>query len=216
MRTSKKAIYFTSISIIVLLSLISLSFLGVNGNEAAAISNQSTKTHEISAGSLGVSPMVGLSGAVISAVQSGSASTSSITLGPSPDPIGANVSIDVRIDNVSVGFWGWSLPTITWNNSVMNLTKVKQGSFLSDNTGGDPTAFLGPANKDLWFQNYNGYISGGLSEGITGPDKSIDPSGVLATLTFLVIGSGNSTISIAGGNLRSNSSDLAGVNVACN
>lgn len=158
-----------------------------------------------------------LSTAVISAVQSGSTNISTLTLSSSPDPIGKNITIDIRIDNVSIGFWGWSLPTVTWDTAVMNLTKVQQGSFLSDNSGGDPTTFVGNS-KNLWFNFVNiiGTISGGLSEGINEQDTSIDSSGVLATLTFLLAGSGNTTINIAGGNLRASRSDTTGVNVTCN
>ncbi len=219
MKTNKKTIYCAAISFIVLLSIILLSFSAVNGIEVAAISNQSSQ----SPGSLSVpsvvSPMAGaadFSATAISVVQSGTTSTSNVTLGGNPNPIGTTVTVDVRIDNVSVGFWGWSVATVTWDPTVMNITKVQKGPFLSDNTGGDPTLFIGNSNSALYQYNWNGILTGGLSEGIVGSDTSIDASGVLATLTFLVTGSGNCTIGIAGGNLRLNSSDTAGVNVVCN
>ncbi len=197
MKIRKKAFYYASISIIVLIAMISFSFVGSNGN-AAAISNQPNSS----------------SGPAISAVLTGTVSTSSITLGPNPNPIGSNVSIDVRIDNVSAGFYGWSIMNVNWDPTVLNLTQVQKGPFLSDNTGGDPTLFNGNSNK-VWYY-WSGLISGGLSEGIVGPDTSIDASGVLATLTFNVTGLGSSTIGLEGGNMRLTHDDLTGVNVPCN
>ncbi len=199
-----------------LLSIFSLSFSSTNGIGAAAASYQFNQSAGSSSQPM-VSSMAGVadfSGTAISVVQSGSASTSNVTLGEITNPIGTNVSVDVRIDNVSVGFWGWSVATVTWNPTVMNLTKVQKGPFLSDNTGGDTTLFL--YNSNLYQFNWNGILTGGLSEGIAGSDISTDSSGVLATLTFLVTGSGNSMIGITGGNLRLTSSDSTGVNVVSN
>ena len=72
---------------------------------------------------------------VFSAVQQGT--TNSVwTVGPSPNPINSTVEVDVRIDNAS-NIWGWIIPNITWNASVLQLTKVVEGGFLSDNTGSD-------------------------------------------------------------------------------
>lgn len=219
MKTKKKLPISITLSCIFIFSLVFISGTYMGGLVTAdqnGPSIQSAKTLANLSGSLAVSPAVNVAnnGAVISAVQTSTISTSNVTLGPSPNPIGTNISIDVRIDNVSVGFWGWSVTTVTWNPTVMNLTQVQKGPFLSDNTGGDPTLFVGNSNKN-WL-NWNGTLSGGLSEGIVGADASIDASGVLATLTFLVTGPGKSTIGIAVGNLRLNLNDQTGINVACN
>jgi hypothetical protein len=154
--------------------------------------------------------------AVISAVESGTTNKSLITLGPIPDPLGRSVAIDIRIDNVTSGFWGWTLPMVNWNTTFLNLTKVEKGSFLSHNTGDEPTSFIGNS-PSLWF-NFDGYvgrISGGLSEGILGSALSKDSSGVIATLTFLVKSPGSTNITIDGGSLKQNGSS-SGVNVTCN
>ena len=219
MKTKKKLPPSITLSCIFILFLVFISGIGMGGLVTAdqnGPSIQSAKTLANLSGSLAVSPTVNVAndGAAISVVQTSTIATSNVTLGPSPNPIGTNISIDVRIDNVSVGFWGWSVATVTWNPTVMNLTQVQKGPFLSDNIGGDPTLFVGNSNKN-WL-NWNGTLSGGLSEGIVGPDTSIDASGVLATLTFLVTGSGNCTIGIAVGNLRLNLNDQTGINVACN
>ncbi len=67
----------------------------------------------------------------------------------------------------------------------------------------------------MW-DDTNGLIDGGLAEAISGADTSTEASGVLATLTFIVTGYGDSGITLAGGNLRASSSDSTGVNVTCN
>jgi hypothetical protein len=121
--------------------------------------------------------------------------------------------IDIRIDNATP-FWGWTLPTVAWNASVLQLTAVTEGPYLSDNTGSDSTNFIG--NSPLLWDNTNGLIDGGLSEAIQGADTSTDASGVLATLTFNVTRYGISPITIAGCNLRATYNDTVGVNVTCN
>ncbi len=163
---------------------------------------------------LTMTPSASISDAYFSAVQSGSTTTSNISVGPSPDPLSSTIKIDVRIDGVSVGFWGWTISTVSWNPAVLNLTKVTEGSFLADNTGGDPASFVG-SSKSLWDLT-GGTIMGGLAEAIGAADTSTDSSGVVATLTFNVTGYGNGAVTIAGGNLRAMSSDTAGVNVVCN
>ena len=78
--------------------------------------------------------------ALIRAVQSGTSSTSAITLGT--NAINTTILIDIRIDNTNP-IYGWYMPTVTWNASMLQLKKVKEGSFLSDNTGADSTTFVG-------------------------------------------------------------------------
>jgi cell division septation protein DedD len=96
---------------------------------------------------------------------------------------------------------------------VLNLTQVQEGPFLAGSAG-NPTFFAGNS-KQLW-DNNNGLIDGGLTEALSVEGTSSASFGVLATLTFLVTGTGTSHITIAGGNLRANSSDTVGVNVTCN
>ena len=131
----------------------------------------------------------------ISAVLSGSTNTSTITIGPNPNPISTTVLIDIRIDN-AVPFWGWTLPTVTWNATILQLINVQEGSFLKDNTNSDPTIFIG--NSPSLFNNTGGAIEGGLSDAINGDDVSTDSSGVLATLTFNITNYGTSPVTIAG------------------
>ncbi|MGA2523392.1 MAG: cohesin domain-containing protein [Candidatus Bathyarchaeia archaeon] len=152
------------------------------------------------------------SNATISAVLSGTGSTSRITVGPNPNPIGTTVSIDIRIGNTGP-VWGWTLQTITWDPQVLNLTNVQEGSFLAG-TAGNPTFFVGNS-KVLW-DNTDGLIQGGLSDALASATTSAESSGVLATLTFVVKGIGTSQISLSGANIRTSNTDSVGVNVPCN
>lgn len=153
------------------------------------------------------------SSTTFSVVQSGSQSTSAITLGPNPDPVGSTVKIDLRIDN-SPGIWGWILPTVTWNSTVMNLIKVEEGPFLSHNSGEASPLFIGDSGGALW-DNVNGVVNGGFTETLTTADKSTDSSGVLATLTFTITAAGNGSINISGGNIRLSSADTTGQKIVC-
>ena len=130
-------------------------------------------------------------------VQSGSTSVSSVTVSSSPNSIGTTVKFDIYISGANA-IWGWAIPSVTWNPEVVHLTKIKEGPFLADNApGGDQPSMAGTSSS--LFDNVNGVLQGGLSEAIQGPDQSIDPSGVVATLTFTVVGYGNSVITIGGG-----------------
>ncbi len=151
-----------------------------------------------------------------SAVVSGTGGTTminSVNLPSSPNPIGTTVKFDIYISNAA-NIWGWSIPTITWNPAVIQLASVKEGPFLADNTGSDVTGFTG--NQKPLFDNVNGLLQGGMAEAIQAADVSTDSAGVVATMTFTVVGYGNSAVTINGGNLRASSSDNTGVSAACN
>jgi Cohesin domain len=145
----------------------------------------------------------------ISAVQSGT------TVPNTPIVVAAGqttVTVDVRIDGAS-NVWGWSTK-VTWDPTKLQLTHVSQGNFLTDT---DSSAFFVGSNSGQWdnvIGAINGGIAGSLSSG--GTAVATDTSGVLATLTFQVIGSGSSTITLASGNLRSYSDDSAGTGVTTN
>jgi hypothetical protein len=149
-----------------------------------------------------------------SAVLSGSASTSTINLGPNPNLINTTVLIDIRIDN-AVPFWAWGLPTVAWNATVLQLIKVQEGSFLKDNTNDDPTDFIG--NSPALWNNTSGVILGGISEAIDGDDVSTDSSGVVVTLTFNITSYGSSPVTIAGAyTIASYSTPNTVTDVTCN
>jgi hypothetical protein len=160
----------------------------------------------------------GTSSPAISAVLSGSTTTSTINLGPNPNPINTTVKIDFRIDN-AVPLWGWSVSTVAWNATVLQLIKVQEGPFLKDNTNSDPTSLVG--NSAVEWNNTAGLIRGGLSDAILGNDVSTDSSGVLATLTFNITNYGNSPITLAGGYTiadytQANTNQYPPANITCN
>jgi len=160
----------------------------------------------------------GTSSPAISAVLSGSTTTSTINLGPNPNPINTTVKIDFRIDN-AVPLWGWSVSTVAWNAAVLQLIKVQEGPFLKGNTNSDPTSLVG--NSAVEWNNTAGLIRGGLSDAILGDDVSTDSSGVLATLTFNITNYGNSPITLAGGYTiadytQANTNQYPPANITCN
>ncbi len=204
-------------------SSIDLTNIGLLGPAASSTSSNpqipSTQTNALfTYDSLQAATMAaaGLSTAYFSAVQSGTTTTSSITLGPSPDPVGTTFQVDVRVDGVTTGFWGWAIPTVSWNPAVVHLTKVKEGPFLADNApDGDSPAMTGTSS--VLFDNSKGDIQGGLAEAIQGADVSTDSSGVVATLTFTVVGYGTSPITISGGYvIASNAVSAPQTSVTCN
>jgi hypothetical protein len=111
-------------------------------------------------------------------------------------PINQTFQVDVYINgNASVtNVWGWSLG-ITWSASVLQLTKITEGSYLA-NEGA--TLFL-PGVID----NVDGLVLGGISDAYDSYMAASASSGVLATLTFNITsydyGLGNSIISLTAG-----------------
>ena len=130
----------------------------------------------------------------VSAVQQGTTGTSNITI--NGKSVVNSIEIDLRIDNVSVGVWGWSIPSISWNPSVLKLTNVQEGPFLSDQSGAS-AYFIG--NSPALWNETSGTIDGGLSEALTSGSVSHDSSGVLATLTFEIKNVGTSEVALSGG-----------------
>ena len=130
----------------------------------------------------------------------GTTNINSVSVPSSPNPIGTTVKFDIYISGAA-DIWGWAVPTVTWNTAVVHLTKVVAGPFLADNTGGDTVSTTGTSSS-LFDNTVNpGSISGGLAQAITAADVSTDPSGVVATLTFTIVGYGSSPITINQGYL---------------
>ena len=151
---------------------------------------------------------------VISSVESGTTSTSSWSVGPSPDPNGTTVSVDIRIDGATPAtIWGWTVD-VNWTSSILQLTRVKQGNFLTDS--GDSTLMLGTSSAQ--WDNVGGSILGGLScaDSSSLNAQTPDISGVLATLTFKVVGYGAASIILTKGNMRASSTDATGTTVTTN
>ncbi len=154
----------------------------------------------------------------MSAVLSGTTNNSQITIGSNPTPINTTFKIDVRIDNVP-SIWSWTIPTVTWNSSVIQLIQVQEGPFLANNTKNGPVAFLGNT-KSLW-DNLGGSIMGGLTEAIQTDAVARASSGVISTLTFNITNFGTSPITIGDASVYANYSEAQnptdnGLSVACN
>jgi hypothetical protein len=96
-----------------------------------------------------VTPQISLNPATgtISVVKTGTTATSTVTVGPNPDPINTNLVMDIRIDNAA-HIWEWNAD-IHWNPSVLRLTGVVEGTFLKSD--GTSTMFIG--GNTLLFDN---------------------------------------------------------------
>jgi len=146
---------------------------------------------------------------VFSAVLSGTTTTSSITLGPSPDPMGSTVNIDIYISGAA-NVWGWTLGSITWNPAVLSCNSATEGPWLK--TGGSTLFLAGAVN------NAAGDIGGGIADAISSSGTAVatTSAGVVATLAFTVVGYGTSPVTISGAVLYASSTDTTGVTVVSN
>jgi hypothetical protein len=143
--------------------------------------------------------------AVFSLVKSGTVDTLNWTLGPIPEPIGTTFTVDLRIDNAT-NVWAWSIGTLNWSSSAFVLTKVTQGSYLKNTN--PQTTFLG--SQSSLIDNVNGGLMRGLVCTLPNDYVATDSSGILATFTFTVIGSGKGNITMSLCDLRSETNDDIG------
>ena len=134
----------------------------------------------------------------------GTTDVSSVTVPASPNPIGATVSFDVYLYNAA-NVWGWTIPTVSWNPAVLQLTKVTEGPWLENNVAEVSTDFVG-ASSSL-YNNVLGVLSGGMSEACTSDTVAATSAGVVATLKFTISGYGTSPITIAGATVADNSEE---------
>jgi hypothetical protein len=131
------------------------------------------------------------SSGVVTAVQAGSNDTVVWSVGPDPDPINSTIQVDIRIDNAS-NIWGWAVSNVTWNSSVLELSRISEGDYLCDSH--DALFLRGTTNNTL------GQLMGGVGDAIIDGNSNYaeQTSGVLCTLTFKVVGYGVSDVNLSG------------------
>jgi len=100
--------------------------------------------------------------------------------------IGETIQLNITIANVA-NLWGWKV-RLNWNPQVLNITQVEEGPFLKSI---GETMFVWPYTSPTINEGYIPEITCGLLQA-TGANGS----GVLATLTFKVLTSDASTISV--------------------
>ncbi len=118
----------------------------------------------------------------ISLVPSGMTSGNTVTLPPTPSPIGTTFAMDAYITGAVGNVWGWSLD-MTWNPAVLSLQTVVEGNYLTQTSATDYN--LGVPN------NAEGILQGGVSDAFTTSIEEPAGAGVLATFTFKVVGYGS-------------------------
>ncbi|MCW4025001.1 MAG: hypothetical protein NWF01_08205 [Candidatus Bathyarchaeota archaeon] len=95
--------------------------------------------------------------------------------------------------------WGWGIDLVTWNPDVVNLTKIKEGTYLRDRDNGDYTTLFAPGV----INNTVGALQGGVGDGILGDDDGASSltAGELCYFTFLIVGTGDANIQFTGATL---------------
>ena len=140
------------------------------------------------------------SGADLANGQYGADNDPTLSLNASPvlPSIGDSFNVTLSVDNVT-NLWAWG-NRLTWDPNVLNLTDINEGPFLSSggltlflNSLGDPSAPNGTL-QDM----------GDVLES----SSCVNGSGDLAILTFQVLSTAPTTISLTGGEL--DSPDLGG------
>jgi len=104
--------------------------------------------------------------------------------------VGSNFTVNLEVSNVQ-DLGGWNL-NLTWNPQVINLTQVTEGPFLASvgSTMFTWSPSMSPISRSL------GFLPGVADVLLQATGAS--GSGVLATITFHVLRSGTSPISIDG------------------
>ena len=145
---------------------------------------------------VGVANAAGTAVATVSAVQSGTTNVSTWSLGPSPNPMSTTFKVDIYVSGIQ-NLWAINV-LVNWNASVVHLTGVQVPSAdLLDPAGTSGVTWLGKTSN-LW-DNVNGLISGGLVDVRGTADPTPSTAGVLCTLTFTVVGYGNTGITLGSG-----------------
>jgi ATP-dependent Zn protease len=109
--------------------------------------------------------------------------------------IGDTIDVQLTIENVQ-NLFAWNL-NLTWNPTVLNLTNVKEGPFLS-NTGSTLFTWSSSISPTSRSQGYIDSVACTLLEA-----TSANGNGILATLSFQVLSTGVSQLSITGTQLAS-------------
>ncbi len=119
-------------------------------------------------------------------INAATGATITVTADSTPTIIGQTFVASINIAGAT-NLWAWN-GNVTWNPAVLNATKIIKGPFLTSN--GDSDVF-----PSVTFDNVNGFTKGGPSQALL-DTGSVSGDGVLAKITFLVVGSGTSDISL--------------------
>ncbi len=128
----------------------------------------------------------------ISLVPHGATSGSIITMPSNQNPIGSTFQVDAYIAGAVGNIWGWNLG-ISWNNTVLNMTGLAEGSYLNGGVSG--ATFFVPGSID----NVDGTIQGGVSDALNAYTTSSAGAGVLMSMTFQIQSFGSCNIQLSQG-----------------
>ncbi|MGA2523389.1 MAG: hypothetical protein ABSF65_04465, partial [Candidatus Bathyarchaeia archaeon] len=110
------------------------------------------------------------------------------------NPIGSYFSVDAYLQGATGNIWAWSL-NVAWNPAAIHMTTCTEGAYLSsaENTGTSTLYLAGSID------NTKGQIDGGVNDAFSTLQTDPSPAGVLMTMTFQVVGFGNSAITLTAG-----------------
>jgi hypothetical protein len=107
--------------------------------------------------------------------------------------IGQTVTIAVYITDVTP-IWGWAIEEVTWNPAVLQFDRLNEGDFLRGGPADEPLyetfTVKGTANQQY------GVLNGGTAASLLGDVQQTDSNGVLCTIRFIIVGTGDANIHI--------------------
>jgi hypothetical protein len=109
--------------------------------------------------------------------------------------VGTTINVNFTVSNVQ-NLFAWNL-NLTWNPQVLNLTQIQEGPFLTDS--GQTIFPWDPSSSPI--SRSQGYLQG--VDDVLLSSTGVDGNGVLATITFKVLSTGTSAISIDGSSMKS-------------
>jgi hypothetical protein len=119
--------------------------------------------------------------------------TINTTVDYTPTAVGQSFTAIINIAGAD-SVWQWSI-NVNWNPAVLNATTVTTGDFLA----GGGSHFFSPTVID----NVAGTLKGGPSDTLL-TSSSVSGNGLLVKITFVVVGTGSSDITLSNVILRDN------------
>jgi hypothetical protein len=104
--------------------------------------------------------------------------------------IGTTINVNLTVSNVQ-NLFGWNL-NLTWNPQILNLTQIQEGSFLTD----AGTTLFTWSQSSSPISRSQGYLQGVAD--VLLASSGVSGNGVLATISFKVLGTGTSPIFVEG------------------
>ena len=117
--------------------------------------------------------------------------------------IGETIQVDIKVTNVN-DLCGWSIPDLTFNSSVLNFTRLEEGSFLKGHAN---TIFAWKKTPPVLQDDVQNIACAFLE------NTTVSGSGVLATAIFKVLSTGTTQLTIGNATLHNNIQTALGTTI---